>query len=395
MVKVALITGGNGITGSAIAEYLARQTTKEQWRKIIVTSRSSARLPLDDPRFSFVELDFTKPIEELITVMEKTCSDTTHAFFSSYVHKDSFEELASVNCALFENFLTALEHTAPALENITLQTGGKHYNLHLQPVQTPLKEEDVLARSGSGNFYHAQEVLLVAKQRHAKWSFNVIRPQAIIGVAYGPNGMSSALCFAVYFTVCSYLDVEAKMLTNERNWAGAEDCSSSKLIADLSVFAATSPKCANQVFNATNGDHFLWRYMWPRLAAFFGAHASPDQTFSKAASYATTKPGELLQEVSFVEWAKDKRIVWREICDARSAPQARATFDSATWAYQDWVFRRTWTSSLSMNKARKFGWTGWADTFESFVETFLAFEQMGLIPRRVVPNEQRLTAAQF
>lgn len=381
MPRVAFITGGNGITGSAIAEYLALQTTKEQWSKIIVTSRSAARLPLDDPRLVFVAIDFSKSVEELIHLMKLTCSETTHAFFSSYVHKDSFEELASANCSLFENFLLSLIEVAPLLENVTLQTGGKHYNLHLKPVQTPVREEDCLPWEGSDNFYHTQQQLLAAAQRHSKWTYNVIRPQAIIGAAYGPNGMNSALCFAVYFTICSHLDISAKMLTNERNWAGAEDVSSSRLIADLSVFTATNPRCANEAFNATNGDHFIWRYLWVRMAAFFGARASPDERFTEEASKSAIA-GSFVQEMSFVEWSKNKRGVWDQICEDRGAPQAKSTFDSATWVYQDWVFRRTWTSTLSMNKARKFGWNGWADSYDCFLETFLRFENMGLIPPR-------------
>ncbi len=380
MPKVALVTGVNGITGSAITEYLVAQTTKEQWSKIIVTSRSPARLPLDDPRLTFVALDFTKGVTDLVQDMESICAETTHAFFSSYVHKDNFEELAATNCSLWDNFLTALIAVAPTLQNITLQTGGKHYNLHINPVSTPVREEDVLPKSASDNFYWSQQLLLEEKQKQSRWTYNVIRPQAIVGAAYGPNGMNSALCFAVYFIVCSHLNIEAKMLTNERNWAGVEDVSASRLIADLSVYTATNPRCANEAFNATNGDHFVWRYMWPRLATYFGANAPLEQTFTTQASY-SAPVGSVVQETSFVEWGKDKKKVWDEICGLGGTPQAKSTFDFATWAYQDWVFRRTWTSTLSMNKSRKFGWTGWVDSYECFVEAFVRFEQMGMIPR--------------
>ena len=381
LAKVALVTGGNGITGSAITEYLVSQTTKEQWRKIIVTSRSPALLPLDDPRLVFIALDFTKSANDLVQDMKFTCADITHAFFSSYVHRENFSDLASANCSLFENFLTALIKIAPSLQNITLQTGGKHYDLHLKPVSTPVREEDCVPQTKSDNFYHSQQLLLASKQRQSTWSYNVIRPQAIIGVAYGPNGMNSALCFAVYFIICGHLNIELKMLTNERNWGGAEDVSASRLIADLSVFTATNPRCANEAFNATNGDHFLWRYMWPRLAAYFGAHVSSDQVFTEEASL-SAKVGSFVQETTFVDWARNKRKVWDDICDSQRMPNAKATFDSATWAYQDWVFRRTWTSTLSMNKAHRFGWNGWADSYECLVETFLRFERMGIIPPR-------------
>jgi nucleoside-diphosphate-sugar epimerase len=127
--KVAFITGGNGITGSAIIEHLARNTTKEEWSEIIVTSRSPFQTLVEDPRIKFIALDFTKTPEELSDSMRDVCAKVTHAYFSSYVHKDDFAELNSANQALFENFLRALVKVTPKLEAVCLQTGGKYYNV--------------------------------------------------------------------------------------------------------------------------------------------------------------------------------------------------------------------------------------------------------------------------
>lgn len=97
-------------------------------------------------------------------------------------------------------------------------------------------------------------------------TWNVIRPEAIIGHATKPNGMNEALALAIYFLTCREIGVEAKMPTNWNYWNRADDVSDARLIADLSVFASTQPQCANQAFNVTNGDYFSWRYLWPRLA---------------------------------------------------------------------------------------------------------------------------------
>jgi nucleoside-diphosphate-sugar epimerase len=130
--KVAFITGGNGITGSAIIEYLAK-TSKDEWSDIIVTSRSPFKTLVEDPRIKFIALDFTKTPEELIESMREVCGKVTHAYFSSYVHKDDFAELNSANQALFENFLRALVKVTPKLEAVCLQTGGKYYNVSRRP----------------------------------------------------------------------------------------------------------------------------------------------------------------------------------------------------------------------------------------------------------------------
>lgn len=126
MAKVALITGGNGITGSAIIEHLVRTTTAKEWKEIMVTSRSPFKTTVTDPRIRFVALDFTHSVESLTTSMAETCAEVTHAYFSSYIHRDDFAELNAANKALFENFLGALLQVAPRLENCTLQTGGEY-----------------------------------------------------------------------------------------------------------------------------------------------------------------------------------------------------------------------------------------------------------------------------
>ena len=328
--KVAFITGANGITGNAILEYLVETTTSEQWSKIITTSRSPFKAIVSDPRIDFIALDFSKPSSELATKMKDLCKPVTHAYFSSYVHKDDFALLNSANSALFENFLGALVETAPDLENVTLQTGGKNYNVHLGPVPTPAREADPRLKASIDNFYFPQEDALIAMQKGKSWTWNVIRPEAIIGTTYKPNGMNSALTYALYILVCKELGQEAVMPTNYCYWNSYDDASYAPLIADLTIFASTNPRCGNEAFNIVNGDVFSWRYMWPRLVSYFGGFASSDYQFKKP----VPEPGTTQQELSLAEWAKDKREVWDRICDKTGVPQAKASWDSATWAYQ-------------------------------------------------------------
>ncbi|KAK5705753.1 hypothetical protein LTR17_021388 [Elasticomyces elasticus] len=376
MAKTALITGGNGITGSAIIEYLVRHTSKEEWQEIVVTSRSPFKPTVSDPRIRFVALDFTQDAKQLAAAMRDTCPGVTHAYFSSYVHKDDFAELNAANKALFENFLTALLDVATVLENCTLQTGGEYYNVHLQPVPSPAREEEPRRGREEDNFYFHQESFIASCQKGQSWSWNVTRPEAIIGYTKTPNGMNSALTYALYFLICKELGQDAPMPTNQLYWAGTDDCSDSRLIAEFTIWASTNPKCANQAFNVVNGDHFTWRYMWPRLAEALGAKASVDQKFSKPAP----ESGVSQQDFTLVEWAKDKKPVWDRICDKAGLPEAKATFEAGTYGYQDWVFMRSWSATLSMSKARAFGWTGYKDSYDSVVEVFKRFQELKQIP---------------
>jgi nucleoside-diphosphate-sugar epimerase len=376
MAKVALITGANGITGSAILDHLVKHTTSEEWSRIIITSRSPLTLDIKDARVEFIALDFSKSREQLVQEMSSLCADVTHAYFSSYIHKDTFTELNIANCSLFESFLEALLEVAKGLQNCTLQTGGKYYNVHLRPVPTPAREDQPRLATADENFYYHQEDFLMAKQHGSSWSWNIIRPQAIIGYAVKPNGMNEALTLALYFLICKELGTEARMPTNWNYWNGVEDIADARLIADLSIFASTQPQCTNQAFNVSNGDHFSWRYLWPRLAEYFGASAAPDQSFSKK----DLIEGTLHLEPSLEEWAMDKRAVWEKLCTKAGALDAKRTFDAGTWGFQDWVFKRTWCATLSINKARKFGWTGHLDSYESFVDAFKKFKELGQIP---------------
>ncbi|KAE8346313.1 hypothetical protein BDV24DRAFT_158557 [Aspergillus arachidicola] len=203
MAKVALITGVNGITGSAILDHLVKYTTDEEWRRIIITSRSPLTLSVQDPRVEFIALDFSKPVDVLAQDMSPPCTEVTHAYFSSYVHKDSFAELNVANRSLFKNFLDALLLvTGNCIQNCTLQMGGRYYNVHLQPVPTPGREDQLRLVKCNENFYYHQEDFLGERQRGTTWSWNVIRPEAIIGYAVKPNGMNGLVFSGVQEAGC-------------------------------------------------------------------------------------------------------------------------------------------------------------------------------------------------
>ena len=62
-----------------------------------------------------------------------------------------------------------------------LQTGAKNYGVHLGPTATP-QEETAPRITLEPNFYYPQEDFLAEMQKGQKWTWNVIRPEAIIGM---------------------------------------------------------------------------------------------------------------------------------------------------------------------------------------------------------------------
>ena len=53
-------------------------------------------------------------------------------------------------------------------------------------------------------------------------------------------------------------------------WNALTDVTDARILADHLEWASTTPAAANQAFNIVNGDVFRWRWLWPRLAEYFG-----------------------------------------------------------------------------------------------------------------------------
>lgn len=155
--------------------------------KIIVSSRSPLASFWQDPRVEFVAIDFLKPVQEIIATLEEHgCKGVTHAYFTSYVHKENFDELKEFNIPLFKNFVDAIDTvTGEHLKRVCLQTGGKYYGIHkVNPPICPCPEN--LPRiEDEHQFYYEQEDYLQETSAKKGWGWNIIRPDAIVGYAPG------------------------------------------------------------------------------------------------------------------------------------------------------------------------------------------------------------------
>ena len=61
----------------------------------------------------------------------------------------------------------------------------QHYGVHQGPMFAPISEELTPRWDDGTNFYHPQEDFMFALQKQRQWSYNIIRPQAIIGFTPG------------------------------------------------------------------------------------------------------------------------------------------------------------------------------------------------------------------
>ena len=79
------------------------------------------------------------------------------------------------------------------------------------------------------------------------------------------------------------------------------------------------------------------------------------------------------------DWARDKAQVWERVCEKYGG--SKDAFAMGTWGFFDWSIGKAWPTVSSISKARKFGWTRYDDTFETWVETFRTFGNAGILPK--------------
>lgn len=94
----------------------------------------------------------------------------------------------------------------------------------------------------------------------------------------------------------------------------------------------------------------------------------------------------LITEINLVEWSKDKGEAWSRIVEKYGGKQE--VFGWAAWGHLNWGMGRAWSTLLSVNKARKFGWSRHDDTIEAWLQTYKVLENAGILPR--VPSDERL-----
>lgn len=104
-------------------------------------------------------------------------------------------------------------------------------------------------------------------------------------------------------------------------WSAPDDKSFAPGLGHFSVWTARQPQCANEAFNYVNGDVFVWKFLWPQLAKYFGAEVSawiPTQgligmTYLERRLHQTSR-AELVQII----WQSGRRIKRR--CGNESCP---------------------------------------------------------------------------
>ncbi|POS68563.1 NAD dependent epimerase/dehydratase [Diaporthe helianthi] len=356
-------------------------------------------------RMKIVSCDFLNKPDLISKTLKSAGVRADHVFFYSYIHKDWSEADALVksNVSLLRNFLEALELADIKPTRFILQTGGKSYGMHLGRTRTPLLESDPQPRHLWPNFYYLQEDLLKAFCDKNSVSWNVIRPAAVIGTST-QAAMNMFYLFAVYAVVQVHKGEPLFFGGDWEQWQYEYYHCSARMTGYLTEWAALEEPCGNEAFNANDGGPLTYERFFTELARWFGAKGvvpPPDndsemvtETVGCGGKGSPLGYGPIMEaksSFSFYEWAKDEKNVaaWREIMKQSGGKIASNPFDNLeSFHTLKWAYQRFGT--VCLNKARRYGWTGFVDTMESIFEMYQEMGKLGALPPMQVKSARPL-----
>lgn len=352
---IALVVGATGITGSNLANELLSQgwTTYGISRNTNSTSEGLISVKAD-------LLD----IESLETALENI--NPTHVFFTTWMRNDTEKENIRINSALVRNLLNVLS-PKKSIQHVALVTGLKHY---LGPFEayakegklpeTPLREEQ--PRLPLPNFYYAQEDEVYAASERDGFAWSIHRPHTVIGYSVG-NAMNLGTTLAVYASICK--ETGSKFIWNgsSAQWNGISDVTDARILAKQLVWAATTEEAKNKAFNITNGDIFRWKWLWFRLADYFGIEATGFEN--------EIRPLEIEMQ--------GKQEIWSQIVKKYNLKEEKLERLSSAW-HTDLDLGRPLEVMTDMTNSRKAGFKEFQNTEESFFDLFKKLKEEKIIP---------------
>ena len=251
------------------------------------------------------------------------------------------------------------------------------------------------------NFYYIQQDILKEKAKNSDFDWVVTYPNDVIGFAKG-NFMNLTTSLGLYCAISKELDGNFIFPGSEGFYTLFDSFTDSRLHAQFCIWAALNPKCSNETFNVVNGDDQSWQNLWPKLAYRFKAHiprsqfrvSVPDSdsvmklaerppiadVAAKIGLEGDTKQSEVQQKIDLIKWSqrKDVRKAWDKL--QKEHGLVKDAFEKATWGFLGFVLGRNFNVVISMSKARRFGWTGYVDSWDALNQCLEELEEAKILP---------------
>lgn len=359
MTNRIVIAGALGTVGRAALEHF---DALEGW-EVIGLSR---RPPDFENRASWLSVDLRDPADARDKL--SSLKGVTHlAYAAVYEMPDVAKgwltrEHADINLAMLQNLVGPLADASPDLQHITLLQGTKAYGGHLGPFKIPAKESD--PRYMPPNFYYDQMDWLADERdrRGAGWTWTILRPQIVCGVAIG-SPMNVVAGIGAFAAISREYGMPLRFPGGDPRIGEATDA---RLIARAMEWAATDARAADETFNIANGDVYQWEVIWPRIAKLFDMELGPRHPISLA----RTMPGNA--------------DLWPKIVQKHDLTNYSLAQIVPSWSFVDFIFghgQRPNPHNMSTIKARKAGFHDCIDTEEMFIELLQEMQERRYIPR--------------
>lgn len=352
MENHALIVGVTGIAGSNLAEHLL---AKGGW-KISGLSRSES--PVKGVETLKCDLTDAASVSAALTGVRPT-----HVFITAWSRQETEDQNCKVNGGIVRNVLDALRERG--LRHVALVTGTKHY---LGPFEsyakvapeTPFREEQ--ERLANQNFYYVQEDEVFSAAEREGFTWTVHRPHTLIGYAVG-NAMNMAATLGVYASICKETGTPFTFPGSAEQWRAATDVTDARILASQLTWAATTPEAADLAFNIVNGDVFRWKWLWPRIADYFGIEAAPY----------SGSPEPLVIKMAEAAPVWDALVV-------KHGLKTNSLSRVASFWHTDADLGRQVETFNDVGRSRKLGFLDYQDTTESFTDAFDRLRADRIIP---------------
>ncbi len=358
--RKVLVAGASGLVGFAAVKHFAQLP---DWEAVGV----SRRIPpgLEGATLVSVDLLDKARCAEVFSQMR----DVTHVVYAALYEKPGLvrgwqeRDQMETNLAMLRNLFEPLAAVAAKLQHVSLLQGTKAYGAHIEPFPVPARER--WPRHPHENFYWLQEDYLRAQQAGKDWHWTIFRPQIIFGESLGSN-MNAIPAIGVY---AALLREAGKPLSFPGSAPWLTEGVDADLLARACAWAAASPAAANETFNITNGDVFVWQNVWPAIAETLGMEVGPPQPLS------------LMEEMPKhdAEWAAIvKKYNLR-------APASLKEYVGQSFIFTDLIFaqgvdRLPPSMLVSTIKARQAGFHDCMDTEDMFRKWFRRFQELRLLP---------------
>lgn len=291
--------------------------------------------------------------------------DITHIAYCAVYEKPDvtkgWSELdhVEINVAMLKNLVETLEKASPNLRHITLLQGTKAYGGHLGPFKMPARETD--PRTMGPNFYFPQMDWIADRQQGKDWTWTILRPQIVCGVAIGSplNIVASVGAFAA---ISREQGLPLRFPGGPERVAEATDA---RIISRAIEWAGTAEAAGNQIYNVTNGDVFIWHHLWPRVAELFGMEAGSPQPMSLTRIMPQNAP------------------VWERLAQKHGLVVPTLSGLVPVWSFADYLFgygQRPNPHHMSTIKIRSHGFHDCIDTEEMFLELLAEMQDRRILP---------------